>query len=183
MRHSVKTNHLGRTSAHRKALLSNLAVSLIKEKRIETTLAKAKELRTFVEPLITRSKEDTTHSRRIVFSYLKDKEAVAELFREVAPKIADRPGGYTRILRTRSRAGDNADLCMIELVDFNELYTKTTKEAETKQTGKRRRRGSGKKSAEGKAAETQAQAQPKPEKPEQSPEENTGEKEQTPSNE
>lgn len=183
MRHSVKTNHLGRTSAHRKALLSNLAVSLIKEKRIETTLAKAKELRTFVEPLITRSKEDTTHSRRIVFSYLKDKEAVAELFREVAPKIADRPGGYTRILRTRSRAGDNADLCMIELVDFNELYTKTTKEAETKQAGKRRRRGSRKKAAEGKTVETQAQVQPQPEKPEQSPEENTGEKEQTLPNE
>ncbi len=183
MRHSVKTNHLGRTSAHRKALLSNLAVSLIKEKRIETTLAKAKELRTFVEPLITRSKEDTTHSRRIVFSYLKDKEAVAELFREVAPKVADRPGGYTRILRTRSRAGDNADLCMIELVDFNELYTKTTKETETKQAGRRRRRGSGKKATEVKSVETQVQSKPQPEKQEQSPEENTGEKEQTPSNE
>ena len=183
MRHSVKTNHLGRTSAHRKALLSNLAVSLIREKRIETTLAKAKELRTFVEPLITRSKEDTTHSRRVVFSYLKDKEAVAELFREVAPKIADRPGGYTRILRTRSRAGDNADLCIIELVDFNELYTKTTKEEGTKQTGRRRRRGSAKKTAEGKATEPQVKTEPKAEQPEQSPEEKAGETEQNPSNE
>ncbi len=122
MRHNKKFNHLGRQSAHRKAMLSNMASSLIAHKRIETTVAKAKALRIFVEPIITKSKEDTTHSRRIAFSYLKDKHAVTELFRVIAPKIADRPGGYTRILRTGFRLGDAAEMCIIELVDFNENY-------------------------------------------------------------
>jgi len=119
MRHSRVINHLGRTSSHRKSMLSNMAASLILHKRIATTTAKAKALRTFVEPLITKSKEDSTHSRRVVFSYLKDKTAVAELFREVSPKIAERPGGYTRILKTGHRIGDNADMCILELVDYN----------------------------------------------------------------
>jgi len=120
MRHSRVINHLGRTSSHRKAMLANMAVSLILHKRIATTTAKAKALRTYVEPLITKSKDDSTHSRREVFSYLKDKEAVAELFREISPKIAERPGGYTRILKTGNRLGDNADMCILELVDYNE---------------------------------------------------------------
>ncbi|MEN9444519.1 MAG: hypothetical protein RIS47_1409 [Bacteroidota bacterium] len=120
MRHRKSFNHLGRTSSHRKALLSNMASSLIKHKRIATTLAKAKELRKYVEPLITRSKNDTTHSRRVVFSYLRDKFVVTELFRDVAAKVADRPGGYTRILKTGIRQGDNSDMCIIELVDYNE---------------------------------------------------------------
>jgi large subunit ribosomal protein L17 len=134
MRHNRVINHLGRTSSHRKAMLSNMATSLILHKRITTTTAKAKALRTFVEPLITKSKEDSTHSRRIVFSYLKDKAAVAELFREVSPKIAERPGGYTRILKIGNRIGDNADMCIMELVDYNEAMlggdaakTKTTR--------------------------------------------------------
>jgi large subunit ribosomal protein L17 len=120
MRHGKKFNHLGRTTPHRKAMLANMASSLILHKRINTTLAKAKALRVYVEPLITKSKDDSTHSRRTVFSYLQDKEAVAELFREVAVKIASRPGGYTRILKTGNRLGDNADMCMMELVDYNE---------------------------------------------------------------
>jgi large subunit ribosomal protein L17 len=120
MRHQKVINHLGRTSSHRKAMLANMASSLILHKRITTTTAKAKALRTYVEPLITKSKEDSTHSRRMVFSYLKDKQAVAELFREVSPKIAERPGGYTRILKTGNRIGDNADMCVMELVDYNE---------------------------------------------------------------
>lgn len=122
MRHNKKINHLGRQAGHRKAMMSNMASSLILHKRIETTVAKAKALRKYVEPLITKSKEDTTHSRRIVFSYLKDKYAVTELFREVAPRIANRPGGYTRILHTGFRLGDAAEMCIIELVDFNETY-------------------------------------------------------------
>ena len=122
MRHNKKINHLGRQASHRKALMSNMASSLILHKRIETTVAKAKALKKFVEPLITKSKEDTTHQRRVVFSYLKDKYATAELFRTVAPKIADRPGGYTRILHTGFRLGDAAEMCIIELVDFNETY-------------------------------------------------------------
>ena len=130
MRHNKKINHLGRQAAHRKALLANLANSLIRHKRINTTVAKAKALRMYVEPLITKSKLDTTHSRRVVFSYLKDKQAVAELFREIAPKIADRPGGYCRILKTGFRLGDAAEMCFIELVDFNETYTKEAKVAE-----------------------------------------------------
>lgn len=123
MRHNKKFNHLGRQAGHRKALLSNMASSLILHKRIETTVAKAKALRMFIEPLVTKSKEDTTHQRRIVFSYLKQKEAVTELFRTIAPKIAERQGGYTRILRTGFRLGDAADMCIIEFVDFNEAYT------------------------------------------------------------
>lgn len=123
MRHNKKINHLGRQAGHRKALMANLASSLLMHKRINTTLAKAKALRMYVEPLITKSKEDTTHSRRTVFSYLKDKEATAELFRTIAPKIAERPGGYTRILKTGFRLGDAADMCIIEFVDFNEAYT------------------------------------------------------------
>lgn len=120
MRHSNVINHLGRTSSHRHAMIANMAASLILHKRITTTTAKAKALRTFVEPLITKSKEDSTHSRRVVFSYLKDKDAVTELFREVSPKIVERPGGYTRILKIGNRIGDNADMCILELVDFNE---------------------------------------------------------------
>lgn len=123
MRHNKNFNHLGRQAGHRKALMSNMASSLILHKRIETTVAKAKAVRMFIEPLVTKSKEDTTHSRRIVFSYLKQKEAVTELFRTIAPKIADRPGGYTRILKTGFRLGDAADMCIIEFVDFNDAYT------------------------------------------------------------
>ena len=140
MRHGKKVNHLSRTSAHRSAMLSNMAISLITKKRINTTVAKAKELRKYIEPLLTKSKEDSTNSRRVVFSYLQDKEAVTELFREVAVKIAQRPGGYTRILKTGNRLGDNAEMCMMELVDYNEnmLAEKTTKKAKTT-----RRRGAG----------------------------------------
>ena len=120
MRHNKAINHLGRKSGHRKAMLANMATSLILHKRIQTTVAKAKALKMYVEPLITKSKEDTTHSRRMVFRYLKNKEAVTELFRTIAPKIADRPGGYTRVLKTGFRQGDGADMALIELVDFNE---------------------------------------------------------------
>ena len=123
MRHNKNFNHLGRKAGHRKALMSNMASSLILHKRIETTVAKAKAVKQFVEPLVTKSKEDSTHSRRVVFTYLKQKEAVTELFRTIAPKIADRPGGYTRILKTGFRLGDGADMCIIEFVDFNEAYT------------------------------------------------------------
>ncbi len=137
MRHGKKINHLGRKAAHRKAMLSNMACSLIEHKRINTTVAKAKALRVYIEPLLTKSKTDSTHSRRIVFSELQNKNAVTELFREVAPKIADRPGGYTRIIRTGYRLGDNAEMCMIELVDFNELYTND----KAKKTTRRSRRG------------------------------------------
>ncbi|MGV6862101.1 MAG: 50S ribosomal protein L17 [Putridiphycobacter sp.] len=142
MRHGKKFNHLGRKTAHRKAMLSNMACSLIEHKRITTTVAKAKALRVFVEPILTKSKLDTTHNRRTAFRYLRNKYAVTELFREVAPKIADRPGGYTRIIRTGNRLGDNAEMCMIELVDFNEIYGNDT----TKKTTRRSRRG-GKKAA------------------------------------
>jgi len=137
MRHSRVINHLGRTSSHRKAMLSNMATSLILHKRITTTTAKAKALRTFVEPLITKSKEDSTHSRRVVFSYLKDKSAVAELFRDVSPKIGERRGGYTRILKLGNRIGDNADMCILELVDYNEAMM--GREAEKTKTTRRRR--------------------------------------------
>lgn len=139
MRHGKKFNHLGRQSAHRKAMLSNMANSLIEHKRITTTVAKAKALRVFVEPILTKSKTDSTHSRRVVFSYLQSKEVVTELFRDVAPKIADRPGGYTRIIRTGNRLGDNAEMCMIELVDFNELML--AGKSEKKATTRRSRRG------------------------------------------
>jgi large subunit ribosomal protein L17 len=141
MRHNNKINHLGRTHSHREAMLSNMAVSLIKHKRIFTTLAKAKELRKYVEPLITKSKEDTTHSRRIVFKNLRDKYAVTELFKDVSQKIGDRPGGYTRIIKTGNRLGDNASTCFIELVDYNELMLK---EKAPKAKTRRSRRGTGK---------------------------------------
>lgn len=144
MRHGKKINHLGRTASHRKAMLANMASSLIEHKRINTTVAKAKALKVFVEPLITKAKTDNTHNRRTVFAYLKSKQAVAELFREVAAKVGDRPGGYTRIIKTGTRLGDNAEMCMIELVDFNEVYTNAKKEAK-KST--RRRRGGKKSSA------------------------------------
>jgi large subunit ribosomal protein L17 len=137
MRHLRVINHLGRTSSHRKAMLSNMATSLILHKRITTTTAKAKALRTFVEPLITKSKEDSTHSRRVVFGYLKDKTAVAELFREVSPKVAERQGGYTRILKIGNRIGDNADMCVMELVDYNEAML-GGEAAKTKTTRRRR---------------------------------------------
>lgn len=145
MRHGKKFNHLSRTSAHRKAMLSNMASSLIMHKRIRTTLAKAKALRGYVEPLITRSKDDSTHSRRVVFRYLQSKEAVTELFREVSVKVADRPGGYTRILKTGNRLGDNAEMCFIELVDYNENLLK---ESQPKAKSTRRRRGGAKKTEE-----------------------------------
>ena len=145
MRHRKSFNHLGRTASHRKAMLSNMATSLILHKRITTTVAKAKALRGYVEPLITKSKDDATHSRRIVFSYLRDKYAVTELFRNIAPKIADRPGGYTRIIKLGKRLGDNAEMAMIELVDYNELLL-TDKSKKAKST--RRRRSAGKKTTE-----------------------------------
>ena len=134
MRHNKAINHLGRKSGHRKALLANMAASLILHKRIQTTVAKAKALQTYIEPLITKSKDDSTHSRRVVFSYLKSKEAVSELFRTVAPKIADRPGGYTRVLKTGFRQGDGADMALIELVDFNEAALASAPKAAKKTT-------------------------------------------------
>ncbi len=137
MRHNKAINHLGRKSGHRKALLANMAASLLLKKRIITTVAKAKALKSYVEPLITKSKEDTTHSRRVVFSYLKDKEAVAELFRTIAPKIADRPGGYTRVLHVGFRKGDAAEMALIELVDFNETAIASTAKAAAKKTTRR----------------------------------------------
>ena len=137
MRHGNKVNHLGRKTGHLKAMLSNMACSLLEHKRITTTLAKAKSLRVFVEPILTKSKNDSTHSRRLVFSDLQNKEVVTELFRDIAPKIASRNGGYTRIIRTGSRLGDNAEMCMIELVDFNEIYTNE----KAKKTTRRSRRG------------------------------------------
>ncbi|UKN03156.1 50S ribosomal protein L17 [Paracrocinitomix mangrovi] len=155
MRHGKKFNHLGRKSAHRKAMLANMACSLIEHKRINTTVAKAKALRGFVEPLITKSKTDSTHSRRVVFSKLRNKYAVTELFREVAPKVAEREGGYTRIIRTGSRLGDNAEMCMIELVDFNEIYGNDT----AKKTTRRSRRGGKGKAEDNKgAAATESKA-------------------------
>ena len=144
MRHNKAINHLGRKSGHRKALLANMAASLILNKRIQTTVAKAKALKTYVEPLITKSKDDSTHSRRVVFSYLKNKEAVTELFRTVAPKIADRPGGYTRVLKTGFRQGDGADMAIIELVDFNEAALASAPKKAAKKTTRR----SSKKAAE-----------------------------------
>ena len=151
MRHNKKFNHLGRKSAHRKAMLANMASSLIVHKRISTTVAKAKALRMYVEPLITKSKKDSTHSRRVVFSYLQDKEAVSELFRDVANKIANRPGGYTRILKTGNRLGDNADMCIIELVDYNEAMLAAKEEAATPNK-RRSRRGSSKKKTDSAAS-------------------------------
>ena len=132
MRHNKKFNHLGRTASHRNAMLSNMACSLIKHNRITTTVAKAKALKKFVEPLITKSKEDTTNSRRVVFSNLQDKFAVTELFKEISVKVADRPGGYTRIIKTGHRLGDNAEMCFIELVDYNENMAKTAAKKATR---------------------------------------------------
>ena len=149
MRHGCKQNKLSRTHAHRVAMLSNMAASLIKHKRIETTLAKAKVLRGYVEPLINRSKDDSTHSRRIVFSYLQDKEAVTELFREISQKVANRPGGYTRILKTGIRKGDNSEMAIIELVDYNENMLKENKQVKAKSTRRSR------------AKKTTAEAEPK----------------------
>ena len=163
MRHNKKFNHLGRTKSHRDALLSNMATSLILHKRIFTTLAKAKALRVYVEPLINRSKEDTTASRRVVFSYLQSKEAVTELFKNIAEKVADRPGGYTRILKTGNRLGDNAKTCFIELVDYNEnmLKEKTAKKSRTR----RSKKAAAAPAAEAPAAETPATEAPDAEAP------------------
>ena len=155
MRHNKKFNHLGRTASHRNAMLSNMACSLIKHKRITTTVAKAKALKKFVEPLITKSKEDTTNSRRVVFSYLQDKYVVTELFKEVSVKVADRPGGYTRIIKTGHRLGDNAEMCFIELVDYNENMLKTAGKKKTTRT-----RRSRKAAAEAPAAEAPATEAP-----------------------
>jgi len=168
MRHGKKLNHLGRTNSHRKAMMANMACSLIMHKRINTTVAKAKALRTYVEPLITKSKNDTTHSRRTVFAYLKQKEAVAALFREVGVKVATRAGGYTRILKTGTRLGDNAEMCMIELVDFNEFIQDTPKTAAPAKKVTRRSRGS--KKAEGSAdATASSEDAPVAEKPKRAP--------------
>jgi large subunit ribosomal protein L17 len=158
MRHGKKVNHLGRKTAHREALLSNMASSLILNKRITTTVAKAKALRKYVEPLITKAKDDTTHSRRTVFSYLQNKESVKTLFGEVAGKVAERPGGYTRIIKLAdTRVGDNAEMCLIELVDFNTLYTK---EGAAKKAKARRSRRGGKKEGAEAAASTEATEAP-----------------------
>jgi len=160
MRHGKKFNHLGRQASHRKAMLANMACSLIEHKRVNTTVAKAKALKKYIEPLITKSKTDSTHSRRTVFSYLKNKHAVTELFRDVSVKIADRPGGYTRILKTGFRQGDNAEMCLIELVDYNENMLK---DAKTKKSSTRRRRGGAKKTedavAEVSEADTKAEVE------------------------
>lgn len=158
MRHGKKVNHLSRQTGHRKSMLANMACSLIEHKRINTTVAKAKALKQFVEPLVTKSKEDTTHNRRIVFAYLRNKYAVTELFREVAAKVGDRPGGYTRIIKLGNRLGDNADMAMIELVDFNELYNGGKKEEKKSKS----RRGGKSKKAETTApvAETSAPSAP-----------------------
>ena len=162
MRHLKSVNHLGRTNTHRKAMLSNMAASLILHKRITTTIAKAKSLRIYVEPLITKSKEDTTNSRRVVFSYLQNKEAVSELFREISGKIVNRPGGYTRILKTGMRSGDNADMCIIELVDYNENML-AAKAPKAKAAAKRSRRGT---ASAKKATDAPAEAKAKTKAPE-----------------
>jgi large subunit ribosomal protein L17 len=159
MRHNNANNNLGRKSAHRKAMLSNMASSLILHKRIKTTVAKAKALRVFIEPILTKSKEDSTHSRRLAFTYLQDKIAVTTLFREVSPKIADRPGGYTRILKLGTRVGDAAEMCYIELVDFNETMLGIKATAEAKTT-RRSRRGSKKKTEASPVKEIKTKASP-----------------------
>ncbi len=156
MRHNKKFNHLSRTASHRAAMLSNMACSLIKHKRITTTLAKAKALKKYVEPLITKSKNDTTNSRRVVFSYLQDKFAVTELFQEISAKVADRPGGYTRIIKTGFRASDAAEMCFIELVDYDENMAKTQKKA----TRTRRSKKSAAPAAEAPAAEAKVEEAP-----------------------
>jgi large subunit ribosomal protein L17 len=164
MRHGKKFNHIGRTAPHRKAMLANMASSLIVNKRITTTVAKAKALKKYVEPLITKSKADNTHSRRTVFSYLRDKESSRELFNEVAQKVGDRPGGYTRIIKMGNRLGDNAELCMIELVDYNDLLVKEQKEATTKK--RRSRRGKKKSSSSAESTEASAAVEAKEDKAE-----------------
>ena len=160
MRHGKKFNHLGRTASHRKAMLSNMGASLLLHKRISTTLAKAKELKKFVEPLVTRAKEDSTHNRRIAFSYLKSKEAIKSLFGEVIEKVGTRPGGYTRIIKTGFRLGDNAEMCIIELVDFNELMLKDA--APAKKTTRRSRRSTGDTPAPAAPKAAKAEAAPAP---------------------
>lgn len=166
MRHGKKFNHLGRTKPHRKAMLSNMASSLILHKRIVTTVAKAKALRGFVEPLITKAKEDTTHSRRVVFRYLQDKESVKALFDDISDKVAQRPGGYTRILKTGNRLGDNADMCVMELVDYNEALLKEAKPAKAK-TRRSRRGGKSAAAATAAAAATEAVVDQDQEAPEE----------------
>ena len=156
MRHNKKFNHLGRKKAHREAMLANMSCSLIEHKRIKTTVAKAKALKMFVEPLITKAKEDNTHSRRIVFKYLRNKETITMLFGEVMEKVADRPGGYTRILKLGNRLGDNAEMCIIELVDYNENMLKPKVEKKT-----RSRRSSAKKTTEAPVAEVKVEEAPK----------------------
>lgn len=168
MRHQKKHNALGRTSSHRKAMLANMSNSLILHKRINTTLAKAKELRTFVEPVLTIAKDDTTHSRRTAFAILSDKEAVKELFRVVAPKIATRPGGYTRILKTGARPGDNSNMCFIELVDFNELMLGTGEAKATEEKAKPTTRRSRKKKSAGDEGAATAEKAPKAKKKKES---------------
>ena len=160
MRHNKKINHLGRTNTHRQAMLSNMACSLIKHKRIFTTTAKAKALRKFVEPLITKSKEDTTHSRRIVFSYLQDKYAVTELFKSISQRIVERPGGYTRIIKTGNRLGDNASMCFIELVDYNENMKKDATAKKTTRTRRSRKKSSAAATTDAQAAEALATEAP-----------------------
>lgn len=167
MRHAKKINHLGRTAPHRKAMLANMATSLILHKRITTTVAKAKALKKYVEPLITRSKTDTTHSRRMVFSYLQDKTGASVLFNEVAEKVADRPGGYTRIIKLGNRLGDNADMCLIELVDFNETYM-TEDTSKKKSTRRSRRSGKKASSTKSEAKATTEDAKVEEEKKEES---------------
>ncbi len=194
MRHNKKFNHLGRQHGHRSAMLSNMASSLIMHKRIKTTVPKAKALRTYVEPLITKSKVDSTHSRRVVFSYLQNKDSVSELFRDVAVKVGDRPGGYTRILKLGTRMGDNADMCIIELVDYNENMLKDTKDSKAKSSRRRRRKKpsdsqtpnakveqSSTESTEAKTEETKEKQAPKTEAKEQAPK--TEAKEQAPKTE
>src|SRR6056297_181044 len=167
MRHNKKFNHLGRQHGHRSAMLSNMASSLIMHKRIKTTVPKAKALRTFVEPLITKSKVDSTHSRRVVFSYLQNKDSVSELFRDVAVKVGDRPGGYTRILKLGTRVGDNADMCIIELVDYNENMLKDSKDSKSKSSRRRRRKKSSGSDAQAQTAQdTKAQSSEQAAKPE-----------------
>lgn len=164
MRHNKAINHLGRKSAHRKAMLANMASSLILHKRIKTTVAKAKALKPYIEPLITKSKDDSTHSRRVVFSYLKDKTATAELFRTIAPKIADRPGGYLRVLHLGFRQGDGADMALVEFVDFNEAALASTPKKETKKST-RRGRTAAKKAEKPAEAAPEVQAEPAAEEP------------------
>jgi len=156
MRHGKKFNHLGRKSAHRKALMRNLSISLVEYKRINTTLAKAKALRKYIEPLVTKAKTNTTESRRVVFSYLQNKEAIKELFGPIAEKVGDRPGGYLRVIRTGFRQGDAAEMALIEFVDFNETYSGKVEEEAKKSGGRRRRRRGGSKSAAAAAATTVA---------------------------